>query len=128
MNRRTTLTLTAVAAPALTLALSASTATADSTPAPAPAAVPEAAAVEQAVRTSPATAGVPSSQYAVDHVRVAGGWAAADLEPTDPAALDPATVVLQRTAGSWTVVDLGTAQVGCGTVDASALPALALSC
>lgn len=124
MNRRTTLTLTAVAAPALALALSASTATADTTPA----AAPETAAVTQAVRTSPATAGVPASQYTVGHVRVADGWAAADLEPTDADALDPATAVLQLTGGTWTVVDLGTAQVGCGTVAAPVLDALALSC
>ncbi|PRY15362.1 hypothetical protein [Kineococcus rhizosphaerae] len=126
MNRRTTLTLTAVAAPALALALSASTATADTTPGPA--AAPETTAVTQAVRTSPATAGVPASQYTVGHVRVADGWAAADLEPTDTDALDPATAVLQLTGGTWTVVDLGTAQVGCGTVAAPVLDALALSC
>jgi hypothetical protein len=116
MSRRTTAVRTLLAAPALGVAavavLSPVTASADPTPD---------AAISTAVTTSPAVAGVPAGDYTVTDVRVAGSdpaWAAAALEPTlaGAATLDPATVVLQQVDGTWQVVDLGTARVGCGLV------------
>ncbi|GAB3466835.1 hypothetical protein AB1207_19535 [Kineococcus endophyticus] len=122
MNRRTTLTLTALTAPALALVLSASSSSASTTGADTD------AAVAQAVTTSPLTAGVPAGSFTVGDVRVAGTWAAADLQPTDPDALDPATAVLRSDGTRWTVVDLGTAGVGCDVVPVTDRAALALSC
>lgn len=130
MARRTTALL--LAAPALAVTLAAMTtgpASADSAPGPqgAPAAIPA------AVTASPAVAGVPTADYTVDDVRVATSdptWAAAELTPTASGAdtLDPATVVLQQVGGSWQVVDLGTAQVGCGLVTPAVQGELALLC
>lgn len=127
MNRRTTLALTAVAAPALALGLAASTASA------APEADPVTVrGVTAAVTTSPATAAVPADGYAVTDVRVVrdatGDVAAATLEPADPAALDPATAVLRLDGGTWTVVDLGTAGVGCDLLTPAQRAGLALTC
>ncbi|MEZ0491037.1 hypothetical protein AB2L28_02150 [Kineococcus sp. TBRC 1896] len=130
MNRRTTLTLTALAAPALALALAASSSAA-STPDPATGTAPGTVTgeVTRAVTTSPATSAVPAGSFAVTDVRVAGPWAAADLEPTDPAALDPATAVLRYDpATGWVVVDLGTAGVGCDVVPVPDRDTLALNC
>ncbi|WP_432543122.1 hypothetical protein [Kineococcus sp. SYSU DK002] len=125
MNRRTTLALTAAAAPALALGLAASTASAD----PAAGAPPQTVqAVTTAVTTSPATAAVPADGYAVTDVRVTGDVAAATLEPADPAALDPATAVLRLDGGTWTVVDLGTAGVGCDLLTPAQQAGLALTC
>lgn len=126
MNRRTTLTLTALTAPALALVLTASSSAASTTGAATDAATD--AAVTQAVTSSPLTAGVPAGSFTVDDVRVAGTWAAAELQPTDPDALDPATAVLRSDGARWAVVDLGTAGVGCDVVPATDRAALALSC
>jgi hypothetical protein len=134
MNRRTTLTLTALTAPALALVLAGSSASASTTGPTGSAADSATPAVARAVAASPLVAGVPAGSFTVTDVRVAGDWAAADLAPTDPTALDPATAVLQRVAGGttagtgWTVVDLGTAGVGCDTVPVADRGALALSC
>jgi len=88
------------------------------------------AAITAAVQRSPATAGVPGTGYAVTDVRTAATdatWAGAALQPTGDD-LDPATVVLHRVRGTWTVVDLGTAQVGCGTAPATVVTDLGLDC
>ncbi|NIZ89428.1 hypothetical protein [Kineococcus rubinsiae] len=124
---RTTARLLAAGAAVAGLALVAGPAGA--TPAPT---TPDAttAAVTTAVQTSPATAAVPRSAYAVTDVRTAAAdpaWAGAALEPTGDD-LDPATVVLHLVAGAWTVVDLGTAQVGCGTAPAAVAGDLGLGC
>ena len=126
MARRTTALL--LAAPALAVTIAAMTtgsASADTTGVP--------AEIGTAVTTSPAVAGVPASDYSVTDVRVAGSdptWAAAQLTPTAAGAdvLDPATVVLQQVEGTWQVVDLGTAQVGCGLLTPALEGELALSC
>jgi len=112
----------AVAAPAA--AHGARTATTTATPRA------TAGAIATAVRDSPATAGVPRSAYAVTGVRTAASdaaWAGATVQPTGDD-LDPATVVLHRVGGTWTVVDLGTAQVGCDTAPAAVVTDLGLGC
>ena len=128
---------TLVAAPLAALALAAlAAAPAGADPAPAgPADVPAdvVAQIGAAVTTSPATAGVPAGDYAVTDVRTAAGdpgWAAAALTPTaaGAATLDPATAVLQHVDGTWQVVELGTAQVGCELVPAQLRADLALTC
>ncbi|MEZ0166599.1 hypothetical protein AB2L27_17710 [Kineococcus sp. LSe6-4] len=127
MNRRTTLALTALTAPALALVLAG---------AGSPAGAVDGGqdpgtdtAVARAVTSSPLTAAVPAGSFTVTGVRVAGEWAAADLEPTDPAALDPATAVLRLEGTSgWSVVDLGTAGVGCDVVPVPDRDTLTLNC
>lgn len=121
IQRRTTLALTATAAAGLALAAGAAGASAQ-TPA-------QREAITAAVTTSPATAAVPATGYTVTDVLVSGDtWASARLAPVDGADLDPATAVLRFTDGAWQVVDLGTAQVGCGVVPADVEGVLALSC
>ncbi|WP_432505428.1 hypothetical protein [Kineococcus arenarius] len=124
-TRRTALALTAPAAGALALLA----ATAPAAAGPAPAATAQEIAL--AVTTSPQAAGVPADAYAVTGVRTADSdpaWAAALLEPADPAALDPATAVLHHAAGAWRVVSLGTAGVGCEEAPAAVVADLALPC
>ncbi|WP_432561008.1 hypothetical protein [Kineococcus sp. SYSU DK003] len=124
MHRRTIRTLTLVAVPLAVVGVAAGTAGAATGP-------QDTEAITQAVTTSEQTAAVPPADYRVTDVRVADSdtsWAAADLEPTDPAALDPATAVLQHVEGGWRVVDLGTAQVGCGLATPAVLEDLTLSC
>ncbi|NAZ83492.1 hypothetical protein GTR02_16875 [Kineococcus sp. R8] len=108
-------TLALVAGPAVAAPADASATTAD---------------VTAAVQTSPATAGVPREAYTVADVRTAASdaaWAGAAIVPTGDD-LDPATVVLHLVGGVWTVVDLGTAQVGCGTAPAVVAVDLGLGC
>ncbi|WP_432495738.1 hypothetical protein [Kineococcus auxinigenes] len=124
-TRRTALALGAPAAGAL--ALLAATTPAAAGPAPAE----TAQEITLAVAASPQAAGVPADAYAVTDVRTADSdpaWAAAVLEPADPAALDPATVVLHHVAGAWEVVSLGTAGVGCEEAPAVVVTDLALLC
>ena len=93
----------------------------------APADVP---AIEGAVRSSPLTAGVDGSRYAVRDVRVSAAdpaWAAARLAPVG-ADLEPAEVVLQQVDGRWEVADLGTAEVGCGVAPEAVLTDLGAVC
>lgn len=85
-------------------------------------------AVTKAVNASEYTEGIPATDYAVTGVRVSGSWASATLRPSRTAELDPATVILQKSRGAWQVVDLGTAEVGCGLVPAAALKPLRLTC
>ncbi|WP_432570013.1 hypothetical protein [Kineococcus sp. SYSU DK005] len=125
-TRRTALTAAAVPA-AGALAVLAAALPAGAAPAD-PATAGEVAA---AVRTSPEAAAAPADAYAVADVRTADAdpaWAAARLEPADPAALDPATAVLQRVDGAWRVVSLGTAGVGCEQAPPAVLADLALPC
>lgn len=84
--------------------------------------------ITTAVRRSEFTAGVPSSQYAVTGLRTSGTWATVTLAPRKQAELDPATVLLRQSQGRWSVVDLGTAEVGCGVAPAATLRALKLGC
>ncbi|MCI2238508.1 hypothetical protein MO973_17255 [Paenibacillus sp. TRM 82003] len=90
-----------------------------------------AAEVAAAVRAGSQVAAVPAEAYAVTRVRTAASdpaWAAAELAPADPTALDPATVVLHRTGEAWAVVSLGTAGVGCEEAPAPVAADLALLC
>ena len=87
-------------------------------------------AVEQAVRTSPLTAGVDPGRYTVQDVRLSAAdpaWAGASLAPVG-ADLEPADVVLRSVAGRWEVVDLGSAEVGCGIAPEPVLSDLGLTC
>jgi hypothetical protein len=83
----------------------------------------QAKAVAQAVRSSP-VAGinkVPTRRYVVTKVRistVSKAWAMASLQPTRAFrnSFQAALVVAVQPAGTrrWVVVDLGSAEVGCG--------------
>jgi len=74
--------------------------------------------IAQAVRTSPLTAALPASQLRITDVQVSRtdpNYAAAHIVP--PAdTTDTAAALLRRTNGHWTLVELGTAQVGCSGV------------
>jgi len=100
----------------------------------APAAADTPALTEQittAVTTSPATAGVGTDAYAVADVRTAASdptWAAAALVPAVPDELEAATVVLQQVDGTWAVVSLGTAGVGCEETTPAVARDLTLLC
>jgi hypothetical protein len=83
----------------------------------------QASAVAKAVRSSPVDDidKVPTQRYSVTNVRistVSKAWAMASLVPTKAYrnAFQPATAVAVKPAGTreWVVVDLGTAEVGCG--------------
>jgi hypothetical protein len=83
----------------------------------------QASAVAKAVKSSPVDDidKVPAKRYSVTDVRVSTvskAWAMASLVPTKPYrnTFQPATVVAVKPAGTreWVVVDLGTAEVGCG--------------
>ena len=83
----------------------------------------QASAVARAVRSSHVDDidKVPTKRYTVTNVRistVSNAWAMASLAPTKAYrnSFQPATVVAIRPAGTreWIVVDLGTAEVGCG--------------
>lgn len=122
IHRSTTLALTGTALTALAVAASAVGASAQTTADPS-------AQITTAVTTSPATAGVAATDYTVSDIAVVGNtWASAQLEPAVGAEVDPATAVLQFSDGAWQVVDLGTAQVGCGIVPADVEAELVLTC
>jgi hypothetical protein len=121
MHRRTSLALAGTTLAGLAVAVTLGGSATASAEAPA-----DATAIEAAVTSSPATAAVDGADYAVTDVRVAGDWASAQLEPTTD--LDPATAVLQHVDGAWQVVDLGTAQVGCGLAPAAVEGDLGLVC
>jgi hypothetical protein len=83
----------------------------------------QASAVAKAVRTSPVDDidKVPTKRYSVTNVRistVSKAWAMASLVPREAYrnTFQTATVVAVKPAGTreWVVVDLGTAEVGCG--------------
>lgn len=83
----------------------------------------QANAVTQAVRSSPVGGinKVPTRRYTVSKVRistVSRAWAMASLIPTRASrnTFQTASVLAVRLAGTrtWVVVDLGSAQVGCG--------------
>jgi hypothetical protein len=83
----------------------------------------QASAVAKAVRSSPVDDidKVPANRYSVTNVRisvVSRAWAMGSLVPTKAYRnkFQPATVVAVKPAGTreWVVVDLGTAEVGCG--------------
>ena len=130
MARRSTVVRTLLTAPALGVAavavLSPVTASADSVTAPD-------TAISAAVAASPAVAGVPASDYTVTGARLAASdpaWAAAALEPTARRGRRPRPRHRRAAAGrgTWQVVDLGTAQVGCGLVTPAVQHDLALLC
>lgn len=84
---------------------------------------PQASAVAKAIRSSPVDDidKVPTKRYSVTNVRistVSKAWAMASLVPTKAYrnTFQPATAVAVKPAGTreWVVVDLGTAEVGCG--------------
>jgi hypothetical protein len=83
----------------------------------------QANAVAQAVKSSPVGGinKVPSNRYTVTNVRistVSKAWAMASLKATRAFrnSFQAATIVAVQPAGTskWVVVDLGSAQVGCG--------------
>jgi len=83
----------------------------------------QANAVTQAVRSSPVGGinKVPTRRYTVTKVRistVSKAWAMASLQPTKAFrnSFQAASVVAVQPAGTgkWVVVDLGSAEVGCG--------------
>jgi len=83
----------------------------------------QAQAITKAVQTSPVggASDIPTNQYRVTGIRVSTVsrvWATANMTPTKAYkdTLQSAFVMLVRPAGtqSWVVVDLGTAEVGCG--------------
>jgi len=83
----------------------------------------QARALTRAVRTSAVGAinRVPANRYAVSRVRISTlsrAWAMASLVPTKAfvGSFQPAYFVAVKPAGTstWVVVDLGSAQVGCG--------------
>ncbi|WP_432546595.1 hypothetical protein [Kineococcus sp. SYSU DK004] len=127
--RTSTRTAARGAAAVLALGLLAAAAPASAADPAAPVAPAVDPALVAAIAASPATDGVPDGAWTVTDVRTADEvWAAALLEPVDPEALDPATALLRATPDGWEVVDLGTAQVGCGTAPDAVLPALGLTC
>lgn len=68
--------------------------------------------------------------FTVQRCRIAASnpiWAAANTVPNDPTRLDTAIVVLQRIGALWTVMDVGTADVGC-MAPVSVQHDLALAC
>lgn len=83
----------------------------------------QARAVTQAVRSSPVGGinKVPTKRYVVTRVKistVSKAWAMASLQPTKAFrnSFQAASVVAVQPAGTrkWVVVDLGSAEVGCG--------------
>lgn len=83
----------------------------------------QANAIAQAVRSSPVGGinTVPANRYVVTRVKistVSKAWAMASLQPTRAARnrFQTASVVAVQPAGTrkWVVVDLGSAEVGCG--------------
>jgi hypothetical protein len=83
----------------------------------------QASAVASAVRSSPVGGmnKVPTKRYKVTNVRISSvskAWAMASLEPTKgyQTTFQAATVLAVQPAGThtWVVVDLGSAEVGCG--------------
>jgi hypothetical protein len=83
----------------------------------------QASAVAKAVRSSHVDDidDVPTKRYTVTNIRistVSKAWAMASLAPTKAYrnSFQPATLVAVKPAGTreWIVVDLGTAEVGCG--------------
>lgn len=81
-------------------------------------------AISQAVHASPLTSAVPDGDYVVVGVRLSAHdehWAGGMLEPRKQDALQPAGVLLHRVGDTWTVSDLGTAQLGCGIAPAAVL-------
>jgi hypothetical protein len=74
--------------------------------------------ITTAVRTSPLTAALPAQRLTVTDVRVSAtdpNYAAAHVVPP-PGTTDRASALLHRSNGRWTLVELGTAGVGSGTV------------
>ncbi|HMA46847.1 MAG TPA: hypothetical protein VKP11_06575, partial [Frankiaceae bacterium] len=90
----------------------------------------EAAAVTRAVRTSPQTDLVPADAYVVAGVRISdlrGGWAFARVEPR-AMELDRAVVVLRRGPAGWSLVEIGTALVGCDVTPREVLREMRVDC
>lgn len=98
-----------------------------------PATAVEAAAVSTAVHASPLTAKAAPRSFTVTGVRISRltpTYAFATIDPTSPQ-LDGAAVALRRassTAATWTVTQVGSAQVGCSVAPAQVRAEFALSC
>ncbi|MBX6388213.1 MAG: hypothetical protein IRZ08_04290 [Frankia sp.] len=91
----------------------------------------DAAAITAAVRNSPFTEAVPDDAYYVAGTQLSPldpDWAWTGLRPlTDD--LDRADAVLHREpSGEWTVVALGSAEVGCGRVPGAVLASFGIVC
>lgn len=77
-----------------------------------------AAAIADAVRTSPLTAAVPANHYEVVNTRIAASdpsWAWTELKPTT-ADVDRVEAIVHQVGGRWDVVQLGSFEVGCDVV------------
>jgi hypothetical protein len=116
MSQRRCLALALLAALAFAALAASALARKNATPA-------QARAVARAVKSSPVGGinTVPSNRYVVRKVEistVSKAWAMASLRPTKAARdrFQPAVVVAVQPAGTarWVVVDLGSAEVGCG--------------
>ena len=90
----------------------------------------QAAAITRAVQTSPVGGinRVPRDRYVVSHRRistVSTSWAYAQLQPRKrfESTFQSAYAMLVHLAGTrtWVVVDLGSAQVGCGIVPSTVI-------
>jgi hypothetical protein len=118
-------TATIAAAAALSLLVAAAPAAASRRPTSG-----QAAAITRAVQTS-AVAGmnrVPRNRYVVSHRRISTverSWAYAQIQPRKRfrSTFQSAYAMLVNPAGTrtWVVVDLGSAQVGCGVVPAAVI-------
>jgi hypothetical protein len=90
----------------------------------------DAAAIADAVRTSPLTSGVPPEDYEVTGTKLARSdmtWAWTELRPKI-ADLDRVDGVLHRSNGRWELVQLGSWDVGCDVVPLQPSRDLGLTC
>ncbi len=88
------------------------------------------AEIVAAVHSSALTSDVPASYYRVADVRVSQAnpnFASAQLVPTT-SQLGPGMAALRHDADGWTLVDVGTGEVGCNVVPHQARAELNLTC
>jgi hypothetical protein len=89
-----------------------------------------AAAIADAVRTSPLTAAVPANDYEVVNTRIAASdpsWAWTELRPK-VADVDRVEAVVHQVDGLWEVAQLGSYEVGCDVAPSQVIDDLDLSC
>lgn len=98
-----------------------------------PATTAETASISTAVHGSPLTAKAAPRTFSVTGVRISRltpTYAFATIDPTSPQ-LDGAAVALRRastTASTWTVTQVGSAQVGCSVAPAQVRAEFGLAC
>ncbi|MGF7235055.1 MAG: hypothetical protein ACQSGP_08865, partial [Frankia sp.] len=87
-------------------------------------------AIVAAVHGSALTSDVPASYYRVLDVRVSRAnpnFASAQLVPTNDQ-IAPGMAVLRHDAAGWTLIDVGSGEVGCGVVPVPARAELNVTC